>query len=207
MTKLESFFNFIKDEIADIGEFFTSHAPSDLGEDQKLTPTEPPLVPQVNSNVQQGEYVQQSSGSFTLTGLPIDQVYSSAEKTYPNKDGLMADIYGVPIKNPDGTYIDADGHTIMASDVDGSPILPKDASQYYEWYKRNDLDNKIDENNFSSNVRAEYLIPPDSIANSDEPPDLTNEEIKNDITLERIDGMWVKVKHGIPLSEELEKNR
>ncbi|HWR06732.1 EndoU domain-containing protein [Sporomusa sp.] len=205
MTILESFFNFVEDGIADIGEFFSSHAPSDLGEDQKLRPTEPPLVPQVNSNVQQAVYVQQSSGSFTLTGLPIDQVYSSAEKTYPNKDGLMANIYGVPIKNPDGTYTDAAGHTIMASDVDGSPILPKDVPQYYEWYKRNDLVNKIDGNELSSQVRAEDLSPPTSPVHIDEPPILTYEEIKNDITLEFIDGMWVKAKHGIPLSEELER--
>ena len=200
------FVNLVEEKIAGVGEFFSSHSPADLGEDQKLTLSEPPMVPEANPSVQQYESVPTNFDNFALTRLPVDQVYSSAEKIYPNKDGLMADIYGVPIKNPDGTYTDADGHTIMSSDVDGSPILPRDVPQYYEWYKRNDVANEIGENNCSSNIRAEYLIAPNSAVLNDL-PDLTNQEIENNITLEYVDEfeMWVKAKHGIPLEEEYER--
>ena len=200
------FVNLVEEKIAGVGEFFSSHSPDDLGEDQKLTLSEPPMVPQEIPAVQQYDSAPKKLENFALTRLPVDQVYSSAEKIYPNKDGLMADIYGVPVKNPDGTYTDYEGHTIMSSDVDGSPILPRDVPQYYEWYKRNDFANETGGNIFSSNVRAEYLIAPNSAVLNDL-PDLTNQEIKNNITLEYVDDfeMWVKAKHGVPLEEEYER--
>jgi hypothetical protein len=117
------------DEWFDLVKNLIPGGPAEIGVDQIAKFEEKPEVPVV------GVYVSPNydlGNSGTTESSPGS--YQQPQVTYINAAGLKSDINGNAIMNPDGTYTDKDGHTIM-SDEHGYAIMPKDAPQYYVWYK------------------------------------------------------------------------